>query len=167
MAYLITRNLWRPFINVQNKILGHYFCTNPKGRTWKVLKVNHLAVASANIEKSVKLFQDIFGAKTSQSIPMPEHGVTTAFVELGNVKLELLLPLGEKSPIQSFLQKNGNGGMHHICLDVDNIDNAVKDMKAHNIRTLTEETKIGAHGKPVIFLHPKDCGGVLIELQQV
>lgn len=98
---------------------------------------------------------------------MPEHGVTTVFVELSNLKLELLLPLGEMSPIGNFLQKNPSGGMHHICLEVDNIQNAVTDLKENNIRLLSDEPKIGAHGKPVIFLHPKDCGGVLIELEEV
>lgn len=98
---------------------------------------------------------------------MSEHGVTTVFVELLNTKIELLLPLGNQSPIEKFLEKNPGGGMHHICLEVDNIENAVEDLKAKNIRLLGSKPTIGAHGKPVIFLHPKDCGGVLIELEQV
>ncbi|GFU94224.1 methylmalonyl-CoA epimerase, mitochondrial [Trichonephila clavipes] len=119
------------------------------------------------MQKSVKLFEDTLGIKTSQSVPLPEHGVTTVFVELSNMKLELLHPLGDKSPIEKFLQKSPIGGMHHICLEVDNIENAVKDLKEKKIRLLSDEPKIGAHGKPVIFLHPKDCSGVLIELEQV
>ncbi|EYC09848.1 hypothetical protein Y032_0058g2853 [Ancylostoma ceylanicum] len=99
-------------------------------------------------------------------IPQKEHGVYTVFVELPNSKLELLHPLGEKSPIQGFLDKNKGGGMHHICIEVNNIAKAMQTVKANGIRTLGEKPKIGAHGKDVIFLHPKDCGGVLIELEQ-
>lgn len=152
---------------VRNIIKSEGYSTIKNKRTWNVLNVNHLAIATTNLEKCIKLYQDVLGIKTSKSVPMPEHGVTTVFVEVANVKLELLLPLGDKSPIEQFLKKNSSGGMHHICLDVDNIENAIKDLKEKNIRTLTDETKIGAHGKPVIFLHPKDCGGVLVELQQV
>lgn len=98
---------------------------------------------------------------------MQSHGVTTVFVEAGNTKFELLLPLGEKSPVQGFLDKNKSGGMHHICLEVDNIQAAVEDLRNKNVRTLSEKPSTGAHGKPVIFLHPKDCGGVLVELEEV
>ncbi len=97
---------------------------------------------------------------------MPEHGVTVVFVNLENTKLELLHPLGPKSPIKGFLDKNANGGIHHVCIEVDSITEAVKDLKAKKIRCLAEEPKIGAHGKPVMFLHPKDCAGVLVELEQ-
>ncbi|XP_065944484.1 methylmalonyl-CoA epimerase, mitochondrial isoform X3 [Magallana gigas] len=99
--------------------------------------------------------------------PQPDHGVYTVFVELGETKIELLNPLGDKSPIQNFLDKNKSGGMHHICIEVDNINEAMKDLKSKGIRLLSEESKIGAHGKPVVFLHPKDCNGVLVELEQV
>lgn len=134
---------------------------------WKILKVNHVAVATADLEKSVCLYRDILGAKTSGPTDLPEHGVTTVFVDLNNTKFELLKPLGEKSPIKNFLEKNSAGGMHHVCIEVDNIKNAVHDLQQNNIRLLSDEPKIGAHGKPVIFLHPKDCGGVLIELEEV
>ena len=87
-------------------------------------------------------------------------------MELDNTKIELLHPLGEKSPIQGFLNKKPDGGIHHICLEVDDIEAAVKSVRENNVRTLSPETRIGAHGKPVMFLHPKDCGGVLIELEQ-
>lgn len=92
--------------------------------------------------------------------------MTTVFVNLGNTKLELLHPLGEKSPISPFLERNKDGGLHHICIEVDNIYDAVKSVKADKIRCLGAEPKIGAHGKPVMFLHPKDCNGVLVELEQ-
>ncbi|XP_054712266.1 methylmalonyl-CoA epimerase, mitochondrial-like [Uloborus diversus] len=136
-------------------------------KSWNILRVNHLATATKDLDTSVKFYRDVLGAKTSQPVPLPEHGVTTVFVELSNVKLELLHPLGNKSPIESFLDKNPSGGMHHICLEVDNIENAVEDLKAKNIRLLGDKPRPGAHGKPVIFLHPKDCGGVLIELEEV
>ena len=97
---------------------------------------------------------------------LPAHGVTVVFVNLPNTKIELLHPLGEKSPISGFLSKNANGGIHHVCIEVDDIEKAVADVKAKKIRCLTETTKIGAHGKPVMFLHPKDCAGVLVELEQ-
>ncbi|EYC09849.1 hypothetical protein Y032_0058g2853 [Ancylostoma ceylanicum] len=114
---------------------------------------------------------EILDEKTARPLrgrqrPQKEHGVYTVFVELPNSKLELLHPLGEKSPIQGFLDKNKGGGMHHICIEVNNIAKAMQTVKANGIRTLGEKPKIGAHGKDVIFLHPKDCGGVLIELEQ-
>lgn len=142
-------------------------CRCMSEKKWNILKVNHIAVATRDLEKSVNFYRDVLGAKTSEPVPMSEHGVTTVFVELFNTKIELLLPLGNQSPIENFLGKNPGGGMHHICLEVDNIENAVKDIKEKNIRLLGDKPKIGAHGKPVIFLHPKDCGGVLIELEQV
>ena len=97
---------------------------------------------------------------------LPEHGVTTVFVELDNTKIELLHPLGSSSPIAGFLKKNAAGGIHHICIEVDDIQEAVKQLKAKSVRCLSESPRIGAHGKPVMFLHPKDCGGVLTELEQ-
>ena len=92
--------------------------------------------------------------------------MTVVFVNLDNTKIELLYPLGENSPIKGFLDKNANGGIHHICIEVNDIKEAVKELKAKNIRCLSPEPRIGAHGKPVMFLHPKDCAGVLIELEQ-
>ncbi|XP_064608338.1 methylmalonyl-CoA epimerase, mitochondrial-like [Liolophura sinensis] len=106
------------------------------------------------------------GANVSEKHPQPEHGVYTVFVKLGDTKIELLHPLGEDSPIANFLEKNKSGGMHHICLEVENIQTAMEDLKGKNIRLLSKEAKIGAHGKPVVFLHPKDCNGVLVELEQ-
>ncbi|ESP00342.1 hypothetical protein LOTGIDRAFT_140877, partial [Lottia gigantea] len=133
---------------------------------WKVGKINHVAMAVPNMEKAASMYRDVLGAKVSEKMPQEEHGVYTVFVELGETKIELLHPLGDESPIQNFLDKNKSGGMHHICIEVDNIEEAIKDMKAKNIRTLTPTSKIGAHGKPVIFLHPKDCNGVLVELEE-
>ncbi|CAN9507147.1 unnamed protein product [Ophioblennius macclurei] len=136
------------------------------GAVWKLGRLNHIAIAVPDIEKATSLYRDVLGATVSDMVPLPEHGVYTVFVELGNTKLELLHPLGEKSPIAGFLQKNKSGGMHHICIEVDNINSAISDLKARNIRTLSAEPRIGAHGKPVMFLHPKDCDGVLVELEE-
>lgn len=98
---------------------------------------------------------------------LPDHGVKTVFVLLGGTNIELLEPLGEKSPIANFLAKNPRGGMHHICLEVDNIENALSKIKASGITPIDPKPKIGAHGNPVVFLNPKDCGGVLVELEQI
>ncbi|NXY90329.1 MCEE protein, partial [Alcedo cyanopectus] len=133
---------------------------------WKLGRLNHVAIAVPDLEKAQSLYKDILGARVSQTVALPEHGVYTVFVELGNTKLELLHPLGEKSPIASFLQKNKMGGMHHICIEVDDIRAAMAELKRKEIRILSEEPKTGAHGKPVIFLHPKDCHGVLVELEE-
>ncbi|XP_042326961.1 methylmalonyl-CoA epimerase, mitochondrial isoform X2 [Sceloporus undulatus] len=133
---------------------------------WKLGRLNHVAIAVPDLEKATSLYRDILGARVSDAVPLPEHGVYTVFVELGNTKLELLHPLGEKSPIAGFLQKNKAGGMHHICIEVDNITDAMAELKEKKIRVLSEEPRIGAHGKPVVFLHPKDCDGVLVELEQ-
>ncbi|XP_053810299.1 methylmalonyl-CoA epimerase, mitochondrial isoform X2 [Vidua chalybeata] len=133
---------------------------------WKLGRLNHVAIAVPDLEKAQSLYKDVLGAQVSETVALPEHGVYTVFVELGNTKLELLHPLGEKSPIASFLQKNKTGGMHHICIEVDDIKAAMTELKKKKIRVLSEEPKIGAHGKPVIFLHPKDCHGVLVELEQ-
>ncbi|XP_046650440.1 methylmalonyl-CoA epimerase, mitochondrial-like [Daphnia pulicaria] len=133
---------------------------------WKLGRLNHIAIATPDLAKSASLYKNILGADISEPQHLPNHGVTTVFVNLGNTKLELLHPLGEKSPIQGFLDKNKSGGLHHICIEVDNIHNAMKELKAKGIRCLTDEPRIGAHEKPVVFLHPKDCAGVLVELEQ-
>lgn len=133
---------------------------------WKLGRLNHVAIAVPDLEKAKSVYQNVLGAQVSETVPLPEHGVYTVFVELGNTKLELLHPLGQNSPISGFLQKNKAGGMHHICIEVDDIKEAMSDLKKKNIRLLSEEPKIGAHGKPVVFLHPKDCDGVLVELEQ-
>uniref|UniRef100_A0A8C5M1E2 Methylmalonyl-CoA epimerase, mitochondrial n=1 Tax=Leptobrachium leishanense TaxID=445787 RepID=A0A8C5M1E2_9ANUR len=133
---------------------------------WKLGRLNHVALAVPDLERARSLYENVLGAKVSETVPLPEHGVYTIFVELGNTKLELLHPLGEKSPIAGFLQKNKSGGMHHICIEVDDIKSAMADLKKKNVRILSDEAKIGAHGKPVVFLHPKDCDGVLVELEE-
>ncbi|XP_076853024.1 methylmalonyl-CoA epimerase, mitochondrial [Brachyhypopomus gauderio] len=133
---------------------------------WKLGRLNHVAIAVPDLDKATALYRDVFGARVSATLPLPEHGVYTVFVELGNTKLELLHPLGEKSPIAGFLQKNKAGGMHHVCIEVDDINAAVADLKAKNVRLLSPEPRIGAHGKPVMFIHPKDCDGVLVEIEQ-
>ena len=134
---------------------------------WSLGRLNHVAVAVPDLQKATGLYKDVLRA-TSVSAPqaLPEHGVTVVFVNLGNTKIELLQPLGEKSPIAGFLEKNAAGGIHHVCIEVDDIEAAVAELKAKKVRCLSEKTRIGAHGKPVMFLHPKDCNGVLVELEQ-
>jgi methylmalonyl-CoA/ethylmalonyl-CoA epimerase len=130
-------------------------------------RLNHVAIATKNIAAAAKVYRDTLGAKVSEPVPQPDHGVTTIFVELPNTKIELLEPLGENSPIAKFLEKNPSGGMHHICYEVDDIHAARDRMKAEGATiTGTGEPRIGAHGKPVIFLHPKDFVGTLVELEQ-
>ena len=135
-------------------------------RLWDIGKLNHVAIAVPDLEKASALYRDVLGAKVSDAQPQADHGVYTVFVELGDTKIELLHPMGEKSPIAGFLEKNKSGGMHHICIEVSDIHEAIKEMKANNIRTLGKEPRIGAHGKLVMFLHPKDCNGTLLELEQ-
>lgn len=137
------------------------------GSAWNLGPLNHVAIAVPDLEKAKAFYKSVLRAQVSEPVPLPEHGVTVVFVNLGNTKMELLQPLGPNSPIEGFLQKNKAGGIHHVCIEVDNINAAIVDLKKKNIRPLSEEAKIGAHGKPVIFLHPKDCGGVLVELEQV
>ncbi|KAK1327890.1 hypothetical protein QTO34_012799 [Cnephaeus nilssonii] len=136
------------------------------GAVWALGRLNHVAIAVPDLEKARAFYRDVLGAQVSEVSPLPEHGVSVVFVDLGNTKMELLHPLGSDSPIAGFLQKNKAGGMHHVCIEVDDINAAVTDLKEKKIRSLSDEAKIGAHGKPVIFLHPKDCGGVLVELEQ-
>ena len=133
---------------------------------WKLGILNHTAIAVPDLKASVAFYRDVLQAKVSEPEDLPSHGVTVVFVNLPNTKIELLYPLGENSPIAGFLTKNKNGGIHHICIEVDDIEAAVRDVRGKGVRTLSESTKIGAHGKPVMFLHPKDCGGVLMELEQ-
>ncbi|XP_029196585.2 methylmalonyl-CoA epimerase, mitochondrial-like [Acropora millepora] len=133
---------------------------------WNLGKLNHVAIAVPDLDKASYLYRNVLGANVSNVLDLPEHGVSTVFVNLGNAKLELLHPLGDNSPIEGFLKKKADGGIHHICIEVDDIKAAMKDLKEHNIRSLNTEPKIGAHGKPVVFLHPKDCGGVLVEIEE-
>lgn len=131
-------------------------------------KLNHVAIAVTNLHDATKTYSQSLGAKVSQPQKLPEHGVTVVFVELPNSKVELLEPLGENSPITAFLAKNPSGGMHHICYEVEDINAAIKHLQSQGMRILGDgKPKIGAHGKPVIFIHPKDMGGVLTELEEV
>jgi len=131
-------------------------------------RVNHIAIAVPDLTAATASYRDTLGAKVSQAQALPEHGVTVVFVELENTKVELLEPLGEASPITAFLEKNPSGGMHHICYEVTDILAARDQLSATGARVLgSGEPKIGAHGKPVLFLHPKDFFGTLIELEQV
>jgi methylmalonyl-CoA/ethylmalonyl-CoA epimerase len=130
-------------------------------------KLNHVAIAVPDLEAATKLYRDTLGAKVSAPVPQPAHGVTVVFVELPNTKVELLHPLGDKSPVAAFLEKNASGGIHHICYEVADIYAARDQLKAQGARVLGDgEPKIGAHDKPVLFLHPKDFFGTLVELEQ-
>jgi methylmalonyl-CoA/ethylmalonyl-CoA epimerase len=130
-------------------------------------RLNHVAIVVPDLAAARALYRDTLGAEVSQAVDMPEHGVTTVFVTLPNTKIELLHPLGEGSPVQSFLDRNPAGGMHHICYEVDDIIAARDRMKAQGARVLGDgEPRIGAHDKPVLFLHPKDFCGTLVELEQ-
>ena len=131
-------------------------------------RLNHVAIAVKDLEKSASLYRDTLGARVSPPQAEPTHGVTVVFIELPNTKIELLAPLGENSPIAKFLEKNPDGGMHHVCYEVDDILAARDRLKAGGARVLGDgEPKIGAHGKPVLFLHPKDFNVTLVELEQV
>jgi methylmalonyl-CoA/ethylmalonyl-CoA epimerase len=130
-------------------------------------RLNHVAIVVPDLEAAASRYRQILGARVSESVPLPEHGVTTVFVELPNTKIELLHPLGENSPIARFLQANPAGGMHHLCYEVSDIHAARDRLREAGVRVLGDgEPKIGAHGKPVLFLHPKDFCGTLIELEQ-
>ncbi len=131
-------------------------------------RLNHVAIVVPDLAAAAALYRDTLGAKVSAPKDEPAHGVTTVFIDLGNTKIELLHPLGEGSSIAKFLQNNPSGGMHHVCYEVDDILKARDTLKAKGARVLGDgEPKIGAHGKPVLFLHPKDFCGTLVELEQV
>ena len=131
-------------------------------------KLNHVAVAVPDLEKATKTYRDTLGARVSQPQAEPDHGVTVVFVELPNAKIELLHPLGANSPIAKFLERNPDGGIHHLCYEVDDIVAARDKLRAGGARVLGDgKPKIGAHGKPVLFLHPKDFAGTLVEIEQV
>lgn len=130
-------------------------------------RLNHVAIAVPDIEAAARVYRDTLGADVSEAVPLPEHGVTTVFVELPNTKIELLEPLDDDSPINTFLARNKGGGVHHICYEVDDIVAARDRLLSEGARVLGEaEPKTGAHGKPVLFLHPKDFCGTLVELEQ-
>ena len=131
-------------------------------------RLNHVAIAVPDLAAATATYRDTLGAKVSAPQALPEHGVTVVFVELPNTKVELLEPLGENSSIAGFVAKNPSGGMHHICYEVDDIIAARDHLVAAGARVLGDgNPKIGAHGKPVLFLHPKDFHGTLTELEQV
>ena len=131
-------------------------------------RVNHIAIAVPILKEAAAIYRDTLGAKVSEPQTLPEHGVTFVFVELPNTKIELLEPLDETSPIAAFLERNPAGGIHHICYETPDITAAAEKLKATGARILGDGTpKIGAHGKPVLFLHPKDFNGTLIELEEV
>jgi methylmalonyl-CoA/ethylmalonyl-CoA epimerase len=130
-------------------------------------RLNHVAIAVRDIAKAAALYRDTLGAEVSAAEPQREHGVTTVFITLPNTKIELLEPLGQDSPIAKFLERNPDGGIHHLCYEVDDIRAARDALKQAGARVLGDgEPKQGAHGKPVLFLHPKDFYGTLIELEQ-
>ena len=129
-------------------------------------KLNHVGVATPSIDESVKMYRDVLGATSiTDKWAMPEQGVWVAFVNLPNSQIELIEPYGETSPIRAFLEKKPKGGQHHVCFEVENIYEARDEMKAKGA-TVLGEPRIGAHGTPVIFVHPKNMGGVLVELME-
>ncbi|HSR77947.1 MAG TPA: methylmalonyl-CoA epimerase [Xanthobacteraceae bacterium] len=130
-------------------------------------RLNHVAIAVRDIDAAARIYRDRLAAQVSDKVPQPAHGVTTVFVTLPNTKIELLEPLGDGSPIAKFLERNADGGIHHICYEVDDIVAARDRLLGQGARVLGDgEPKIGAHGKPVLFLHPKDFCGTLVELEQ-
>ena len=130
-------------------------------------RLNHIAIAVPDLAAAAAVYRDTLGAKVSAPQPLPEHGVTVVFIDLGNTKVELLEPLGENSTIAAFVAKNPAGAMHHVCYEVDDILAARDRLVASGARVLGDgEPKTGAHGKPVLFLHPKDFLGTLVELEQ-
>lgn len=130
-------------------------------------RLNHVAIAVRDITAAAATYRDLLGANVSEAVPQPEHGVSTVFITLPNTKIELLEPLGADSPIMNFLERNPGGGIHHICYEVDDILTARDRLIRNGARVLGGgEPKIGAHGKPVLFLHPKDFCGTLVELEQ-
>ncbi|HVQ82730.1 MAG: methylmalonyl-CoA epimerase [Pseudolabrys sp.] len=130
-------------------------------------RLNHVAIAVSDIAKASKVYRDTLGAEVSAKVAQPDHGVSTVFISLPNTKIELLEPLGVDSPIAKFLERNPDGGIHHVCYEVPDIRIARDKLKAQGARVLGDgEPKIGAHGRPVLFLHPKDFCGTLVELEQ-
>ena len=131
-------------------------------------KLNHVAIVVPDLSKAKSIYEDVLGAKVSDVKPLAEHGVSTLFVDLGSTKIELLHPLGDGSPISTFLEKNPNGSIHHLCFEVRSIQEAIKCLTEKGLRILGDGVpKIGAHGKMVVFLHPKDFLGTLIELEEI
>lgn len=130
-------------------------------------RLNHVAIAVPDLDAATAVYRDTLGASVTAPQPLPEHGVTVVFIDVGNTKIELLEPLGESSPIAAFLEKNPAGGMHHVCYEVHDIIAARDRLRDAGARVLGDgQPKTGAHGKPVLFLHPKDFQGTLVELEQ-
>jgi methylmalonyl-CoA/ethylmalonyl-CoA epimerase len=130
-------------------------------------RLNHVAIAVPVLADAMAVYRNALGAQISEPVPQPEHGVTVVFVTLANTKIELLEPLGASSPIAAFLERNASGGIHHVCYEVADIKAARDQLRAAGARVLGDgEPKVGAHGKPVLFLHPKDFCGTLIEIEQ-
>lgn len=130
-------------------------------------RLNHVAIVVPDLDEAARLYRETLGADVSEAVDLPSHGVTTVFVELPNTKIELLHPLGDDSAIGRFLERNPSGGMHHLCYEVDDILAARDRLVEDGARVLgTGEPRIGAHGKPVLFLHPKDFCGTLIEIEE-
>jgi methylmalonyl-CoA/ethylmalonyl-CoA epimerase len=130
-------------------------------------RLNHVAIAVPDLAAAAAQYRELLGARVSTPVPQPAHGVTTVFIELANTKIELLHPLGDDSPIAGFLERNPAGGLHHLCYEVEDIVAARDSLVAAGARVLGDgEPKIGAHDRPVLFLHPKDFSGTLIELEQ-
>ena len=131
-------------------------------------KLNHVAIVVPDLAAAAALYENALGARVTPPVDLPDHGVTTVFVELDNTKIELLHPLGEGSPVEKFLSNNPSGGMHHVCYEVADIHAAIAKLVAEGARVLGDgQPKIGAHGLPVVFLHPKDFCGTLVELEEV
>jgi methylmalonyl-CoA/ethylmalonyl-CoA epimerase len=131
-------------------------------------RLNHVAIVVPDLTAGIAIYRDLLGARVSEPRAQPDHGVTVVFVELPNTKVELLEPLGEDSPVKGFLERNPAGGIHHLCYEVADIIAARDRLVAAGARVLGGgEPKIGAHGKPVLFLHPKDFAGTLVELEEV
>ena len=131
-------------------------------------RLNHVAIAVPDLEAAAARYRDLLGARVSAPVDLPEHGVTTVFVELANTKVELLRPLGDGSPLAGYLARNPDGGIHHVCYEVEDIVAARDRLRAAGARVLGDgEPRTGAHGKPVLFVHPKDLCGTLVELEQV
>jgi methylmalonyl-CoA/ethylmalonyl-CoA epimerase len=141
---------------------------NPKGGNAMIGRLNHVAIAVPDLDAAAAQYRGALGADVGPPLDQPDHGVTVIFITLPNTKIELLYPLGKDSPIAKFLEKNPAGGIHHICYEVDDLLAARDRLIASGARVLGDGTpKIGAHGKPVLFLHPKDFNGTLVELEEV
>jgi methylmalonyl-CoA/ethylmalonyl-CoA epimerase len=130
-------------------------------------RLNHVAIAVRDLAKASQIYREMLGADVSDPVPQPDHGVTTVFITLANTKIELMAPLGHDSPIAKFLERNPDGGIHHVCYEVEDIRAARDHLRRRGARVLGDgEPKTGAHGKPVLFLHPKDFCGALVEIEQ-